>query len=254
MNTISKQIGVVVALPEERVALVKKLQQVKRRVVDGVPLYSGMLGTRAICVVEGGMGTAAASRATKILLVEMKPNLVVSAGFCGALRPEVKVADLVVSRQMCAVDEQGMRQIPIVGGELSAARLSAELQSRGLRTWQGTFITTSRIVTKADMAAELPEDLPVPVLEMESAAVAQAAAAAGVPFLGLRSVSDAADEELGFSLDELTDKQFQISIPRVLLACLKKPRIIPQLARLAANSGRAGKSLGTALQQIAPIL
>lgn len=254
MNTISKQIGVVVALPEERVALVKKLQQVKRRVVNGVPLYNGTLGTRTICVVEGGMGTAAASRATKILLAEMKPNLIVSAGFCGALRPEVKVADLVVSRQMCAVDGQGMRQIPIVGGELSAARLSAELQSRGLRTWQGTFITTSRIVTKADMAAELPEDLPVPVLEMESAAVAQAAAAAGVPFLGLRSVSDAADEELGFSLDELTDKQFQISIPRVLLACLKKPRIIPQLARLAANSGRAGKSLGTALQQIAPIL
>ena len=75
-----------------------------------------------------------------------------------------------------------------------------------------------------------------------------------MPFLGLRTISDDAGEELGFSLDEMTDSQLRISIPRVLFTCLKKPRIIPQLARLAGNSGRAGKSLGTALQQIIHLL
>ncbi len=254
MNNSAKIIGIVVALPEERVALVKVLHKPKRRLVEGIPFYGGTLQGRPVCVVEGGMGTAAASRATRALITETAPSLVISAGFCGALRPEQKVADLVVSRQLCAADEQGLHQIPLAGGELSAARLSAELQSKGLRTWQGTFVTTSRIVTKAAMAAELPEQLPVPVLEMESAAVAQVTAAAGVPFLGLRSISDTADEELDFTLDELTDKQFQISIPRVLLTCLKKPRIIPQLARLAANSGKAGKALGAALQQLLPLL
>jgi len=85
---------------------------------------------------------------------------------------------------------------------------------------------------------------------MESVAVARTAATAGVPFLGLRTISDDAGEELGFSLDELTDSQLRISILRVLFTCLKKPRIIPQLARLAGNSGKAGKTLGATLNLI----
>ena len=254
MHEISKLIGIVVALPEERVALVKRLKQVKRRVVDGIPLYGGTLEGRQICVAEGGMGTAAAIRVTRLLLAEIRPCLVLSAGFCGAIRPGPRVADLVLCKRLFAIDDQGLHEITQPGGELTAARLSAELQHRGVRTWQGSFITASGIITKAVVAESLPADLPTPVLEMESAAVARAAMAAGVPFLGLRAISDDAAEELDFSLDELTDDQLKISIPRVLFTCLKKPRIIPQLARLAANSGKAGKNLGVALQQILPML
>ena len=254
MYESSKLIGIVVALAEERVALVKRLKQVKRRVVDGIPLYGGILEDRQVCVVEGGMGTAAAIRATRLLLAETRPCLVLSAGFCGAIRPGPQVADLVISKRLLVLDEQGQHEISQPGAELTAARLSAELQHRGIRTWQGSFITASGIITKATVAETLPADLPTPVLEMESAAVARAAMAAGVPFLGLRAISDDAAEELDFSLDELTDNQLRISILRVLLTCLKKPRIIPQLARLAAISGKAGKNLGSALQQILPML
>jgi len=253
MNT-TKHIGIIVALPEERVALVKKLQKVQRRSVEGVPFYTGTLGGRLISVVEGGMGTAAASRAARLLFAENKPNLLLSAGFCGAIRPGVRVADLVICKRLFQDDGSGLQEVRLPGSDLIAGRLSAELQSKGLRTWQGSFITTGQIVTKATLAATLPEDMPVPVLEMESAAIAQAATAAGIAFLGLRAISDDAAEELDFTLDELTDKQLRISIPRVLLACLKKPRIIPQLARLAGNSGKAGKNLGTALQQIIQLL
>ncbi len=254
MHDTNKLTGIVVALPEERVALVKRLKQVKQRLVDGIPLYDGVLEGRQVCVVEGGMGTAAAIRATRLLLAETRPSLVLSAGFCGALRPGPQVADLVLCKKLFTDNENGLHEVTLPGSELTTARLSAELQHRGLRTWQGSFITTSRIVTKSACAETLSDNLPTPVLEMESAAVAQVATAAGIPFLGLRAISDDAAEELGFSLDELTDDQLRISIPRVLFTCLKKPRIIPQLARLAANSGKAGKNLGNALQQILPML
>jgi len=253
MNT-TKHIGIVVALPEERVALVKKLQKVKRRLVDGIPFYTGTLEGRLVSVVEGGMGTTAASHAARLLIAADRPNLLLSAGFCGAIRPGVRVADLVICKRIFQADDSGLHEVRLPGSDLIAGRLSAELQSKGLRTWQGSFITTSQIVTKAALAETLPEDLATPVLEMESSAIAQTATAAGIAFLGLRAVSDDAAEELDFTLDELTDKQLRISIPRVLLACLKKPRIIPQLARLAGNSGKAGKNLGTALQQIIKLL
>lgn len=250
----NKLIGIIVALPEERIALVKKLQQVKRRLMGEIPVYSGLLEGRSISVIEGGMGTVAAAFAAKGFINELRPNLLISAGFCGAVRQGAKVADLVLCKRLFAFDIGGLHEVRLPGSELITGRLSAELQSKGLRTWQGSFITTTQIVTKIEMAATIPDDLPTPVLEMESAAVAQVATAAGVAFMGLRVISDAAEEELNFTLDELTDPQLRISIPRVLLTCLKKPRIIPQLARLAANSGRAGKNLGLALQQIIRLL
>jgi adenosylhomocysteine nucleosidase len=253
MDTV-KHIAIIVAMPEERVALVKRLQQVKRRLMDGTPFYQGLLEGRKVTVVEGGMGTAAAARAARQLISTDRPSILLSAGFCGAIRPGAQVADLILCKKLFTDNENGLHEVTLPGSELTTARLSAELQHRGLRTWQGSFITTGRIVTKSACAETLPENLPTPVLEMESAAVALAAAAAGIPFLGIRAISDDAAEELGFSLDELTDDQLRISVPRVLFTCLKKPRIIPQLARLAANSGRAGKSLGTALQQILPML
>jgi len=98
MNT-TKHIGIVVALPEERVALVKKLQKVKRRLVDGIPFYTGTLEGRLVSVVEGGMGTTAASHAARLLIAADRPNLLLSAGFCGAIRPGVRVADLVICKR-----------------------------------------------------------------------------------------------------------------------------------------------------------
>lgn len=254
MQQSRSQIGVVVAMPEERAALTRVMKQVSRRRVDGVPFYNGLLQERRLCVAEGGMGSTAASRTARLLLREEQPSLLLSAGFCGAVQGGAQVADLVLCKRLFSLDEQGVHELALPGSDLGCARLSAMLQHHGLRTWQGSFITTQRVESKPAIAALLPLGLPTPVLEMETAAVALVAAAAGRPFVGLRSISDAADEELAFSLDELTGNTSQISIPCVLLACLKKPRIIPQLARLAANSGRAAKTLGNALRQIVGLL
>jgi adenosylhomocysteine nucleosidase len=83
---------------------------------------------------------------------------------------------------------------------------------------------------------------------MESAAIAMIAAENGIPFVGIRSVSDPADEELGFALDEFCDGQMRIRIHRVLYTVMKKPRIIPQLFRLARNSRIAGTELSKAVK------
>jgi adenosylhomocysteine nucleosidase len=100
---------------------------------------------------------------------------------------------------------------------------------------------------KSRLAARLPSAAPYPVVEMESAAIAIIAVENGIPFCGIRAVSDPFDEELGFSLDEFCDKKMRIRIPKVLLAIARKPRIIPQLFRLSRNSRVAAESLSQAV-------
>ncbi len=243
----NRRICIIVALPEERIALVKKLKHVKRVAKEGIPFYYGELNASTVCVVEGGMGMASALKATLLLLSELKPGLIISAGFCGAVRAGGLVADLVICKRLFNIEDNNIQEVLLPGAGHSAGRLSAELQLRGLRTWQGSFITSQKIIKKAELSASLPSDLATPVLEMESTAVARIAIEAKIPFLGLRSISDDADEELGFSLDELSDSNLKISIPRVIMTCIKKPRIIPQLARMAVNSAQAGRNLGSGL-------
>ncbi len=245
MEAAQKIVGIVTALPKERRAVLASARQVRKQMIDGNPLYDALLADRQVCVIEGGMGSAAASRATRLLLGARQPGLLLSAGFCGAVRTGAGVGDAVICQRLLTLDAYGLSEITPAGNERVALQLSDALQNCGITVWQGSFITTGQIISKTELARTLPPNLPTPVLEMESAAVAREAAAAGIPFAAVRTVSDDAAEVLLFSLDELTGANQQISIPKVLTTCLKKPRIIPQLARLAANSAKAAKNLKT---------
>ncbi len=246
--------GIVVAMPEERKALLEKAETNARRTLEGVPLYEGSISGKMFCLLESGMGEVNAARAANLLLNTLNPSILISAGFCGAVRKEAKVADLVICSNVSLFDRDGLHEVVVTGGRQVAARLAAALTGLGVSAWPGSFITTATIAGKREISAMLPDEMRTPVLEMESAAVASAAYSAGIPFIGIRSVSDPWDEELDFTIDELTDEKMRISIAKVMGACIRKPRIIPQLARLASNSGRAGKTLGRGVSLIMPML
>lgn len=198
------------------------------------------------------MGTDAATRAATLLIKTRHPRLLLSAGFCGAVRTGSGVGDTIVCDRLLTLDAEGLAATSPPGNILPAAHVIDTLHTHGLTAVAGSFITTGQIVSKPELARRLSPDLPTPVLEMESAAVALAAAAADLPFLGIRTISDDAAEELLFSLADVTTHN-RISIPKVLLACLQHPRIIPQLARLAKNSAVAGKNLGLACRLTLPL-
>jgi len=134
--------------------------------------------------------------------------------------------------------------------EKLAAMLEKGRNGSDSRIHRGTFISAGEIVAKHRLAALLPDGTTNPVLEMETAAVARIAARAKVPLVAVRAISDGADEELGFSIGELTDREMNISAWKVLRTLAGKPRIIPQLFRLARNSKIAGEHLAVAVMAL----
>jgi len=135
-----------------------------------------------------------------------------------------------------------LKKVPVSLSPLSSEFLSRQSGEQS-RVFAGLFASTTAIMPKHRLAALLPVDAPYPVVEMESAAIALLAGEHNIPFVGLRTVSDPFDEELGFALDEFCDGQMRIRISRVLMTVVRKPRIIPQLIRLAGNSRVAAASL-----------
>ncbi len=92
------------------------------------------------------------------------------------------------------------------------------------------------------------------LVDLESAAVAEACAANGKPFAVLRAVADPADRAIpGFAMAGLDDQGNTRLLP-ILVGLLRQPQALPALLRLAGDSRRALDALGAAARLLGPTL
>ena len=233
------KIGITTAMPEEARAILKNAEEPQRSQHGGRSVFRCRIAGHDVTLVEAGMGMVNAGWAATALAIQT-PDLMISAGFGGAVLPGLKVGDLVMAEQLLHWTGDGFEQVE--AGMYASEKISLLVR--------GCFITSDGILNKHDLQGLLPSDAHHPVLEMESAAVARVAAEHGIPFLGLRAISDPWDEELGFAINEFCDDELRIRPLKVLATILRRPTIIPQLIRLARNSRVAAKSLCAATEQL----
>jgi adenosylhomocysteine nucleosidase len=177
----------------------------------------------AIGLERAALGPRAAAAAAERIL-RRRPALLVSTGFCGALASNLRPGDLVVATDV--LDTASGDRLPV------AATAVAGVPGR-----RGTIATTPHPLT--DAASRL--GVAGVAVDMESAALARAAAAEGVPFAAVRAVSDAVGDEVPPALAALGD-----SSP-VRAAALLRPRDLPALLGLAGGALRAARALRRAL-------
>lgn len=247
------KISIITAMPEETGALLKRFEATKKDTCGSRPFYHFKQNIHEIVLCEAGMGFDNAARAAEAVIREFRPDLMVSCGFCGGIAPGLKVGDVVVARDIMIASGATAEQVPVKIPAVCASFVEQQGHAKA-RVFNSLFVSTQTIMPKMRLAALLPPEAYYPVVEMESAAIAIIAVENGVRFAGIRSVSDPFDEELGFSLNEFCDNQMRIRIPRVLFTILQKPRIIPQLIRLARNSRIAGNSLAGAMEQFLAVV
>ncbi len=244
------KIAVITAMPEEYRAVIACFGTVLAS-RTGYFVFAG----HEFVLVESGMGPDNAAKATEALLLDaVPPDLIVSAGFCGGIAPELQVGDVVVASKIIVADINGFEEIffPLsVSGRTFVVR-QADI---GKRTYGGTFVSTAVLMSKRELAGVLPNRYHFPVVEMESGSIGKVAAEHNIPLLAIRTVSDSSLEELSFSLDELCDRDMRrIRLHKVLLTVLRKPYIIPQLMRLSRSSRIAAENLTNALTSLFPTL
>lgn len=118
-----------------------------------------------IIIARSGMGAGKSERMAARIIEEYRPDLIISAGFCGALVDELKIGDVIVS----------------------------DLKDRKL------FCSPKPLFTCEEKTAVFHKEGSI-VVDMESSGVAEAAVKAGVSYLAVKAVSDTLLEELPRSL------------------------------------------------------
>jgi adenosylhomocysteine nucleosidase len=198
-------------------------------------------------VVETGIGRESTEKALSWLLsrpvlenVPYHPRVVLSAGFAGALAPHLAIGDIVLATGIVDSEET-----------CTSATWPATLPKGD---WQpplhrGLVLTVPEMACTPARKSELAQKHQAIVVDMESAIVARACARNEIPFGCVRAVSDCANTLLSPRLAGLLQGG-RVSVPRVLLECVRSPRVIGEMWRLAGESRRASQQLGKALGEL----
>ncbi|MBB4265118.1 hypothetical protein [Roseospira visakhapatnamensis] len=199
---------------------------------------AGVAGLRTRCL---GPGPDTAEAAARALLAEGAGALV-SAGICGALDPALRPGDVILPVRV-ADRHQEARAWPVDAPWHGAAmaRLAADV-----RPSTGVLLGSDRAVASVEGKRHLAARTGAVAVDMESHAVARVAAAAGVPFLVLRTVADTAGDALPPWLAGMLNRDGTPNAGVALRRLLAGPWRLAGLLRLAARSRAAERALTAA--------
>jgi adenosylhomocysteine nucleosidase len=175
------------------------------------------------------MGAAAASR-VGASIANAHPRAILAVGFCGALDPTLRVGDLVAAEEV--VDEGS--------GERFAADPALLAAAPGR---VGVLVSARRIARTPEERARLEGT----AVDLESAALARSAGAAGVPFLALRAVTDTTRHRLP-DFERMAAGADTLRPWRGVTYFLTRPQELPRLIRVGAGARRAGAALVDGLE------
>lgn len=214
---MDRPIGLIAALPQESAPL-------RRAGRDG------FMAGRRIELVTAGMGAARAAAAASELLAAHRCWMLISFGFAAGLRSGIGPAETVA----------------LTGVVGSDSRLAAGLVMPEATDHAGLCLDLTTPLTTAAAKQAAGERSGALVADLETAAVAAAAVAAGVPWAGLRAVTDPVDLDLPAPvLAGLGEGEFHL--PAFAVAAAVRPWSWPAIARLARYSRAAAAKLADAL-------
>jgi len=211
-----------------------------------------------VIAVQTGIGAANAESAFQRVLQERRPDIVLSAGFGGALYEDAGIGDIVWSSRSFLIRGDRTREhehiledaIP----DSALGRRLKEVLCKRTAAREGSIITLSEMMKKSKIKEMIPGDLPFPVCDMETFYIAKLSHQNGVPFLAVRTITDRLDEDVPPALLAVTDETGHYRFSWALGLLLTKPRLIPASVRLGINAARASKNLGKAVDSLVEIL
>lgn len=190
------------------------------------------IGSAEVRVALTGMRCARWSRQARQHTFEGAPDLCISAGLAGGLRPDLRSGDVVVAGAVTARPERRllMPQPALVEAAVKSGAQMVE-----------TLVTSNRIAATAAEKAQL--SLHGDAVEMESYDVLVAAGGRGVPAVAIRAISDTADQDLPYDFNRFLDAAGNVSPVLAIRQLVLRPHRIPALLRLRQQNHRAAEAL-----------
>lgn len=223
-------LGILGAMDIEVSAIRSSLDDPATTTVLGSTVVSGALDGSELLLVQCGIGKVNAALATAAL-VQAGADTIVFTGVGGGLGPDVRIGDVVVATDLVQHDID-LRPFGRPLGQLPDSPLGwpadPELVDRIAQAALGLDVTVHRgriasgdqFIDSPQRSAQIRDEFGAVAVEMEGAAVAQAATQLDVKFAVLRWISDTADHQATADFDKFSElvAELDLAIVRALVA------------------------------------
>jgi adenosylhomocysteine nucleosidase len=239
------------AFSREVAALKRRLKERTQLKSGGLDGFRTIVGGRDIAFVATGIGLRRAREAARRALSAFpEASLVIGTGVAGALSRGLKAGDIVIAdRVIRARSDSAHPEHIFPVAEREVEHCEHALASAGLACSTGAILTSGRVLADGPAKRLAKEQSGAIAVDMESAAIVFEATSRGVPFAVVRTIMDAADEEvLG---PEIADQKGRIRPLTVAAYLASNPRAIAKIPALVRNLARATKSLASAMEALA---
>ncbi len=220
--------GILGALDRE-VALLREQMEITQTVTTlGTEFVFGRLHGQSVVVACCGVGKVNAAICATWMLLVAGCGCIINVGIAGAVGRGLRTLDVVASRELCFHDQDPVmlkyfpkrRFFEADAGLLERFRKAcAEPGVVHGSVRVGRIATGDRFVADRATRDRIVADCAPDCVEMEGAAIAHAAFAAGKPFLVIRTMSDCADDDTESVYDDFLERAADQSA-RIVLAML----------------------------------
>lgn len=226
------KIGIIAAMEEELKLLVENLEDKSQETVLSNVYYSGRYGEHELVLVQSGVGKVMSAMSVAILVESFKVDAIINTGSAGAVATGLNVGDVVVADTLVYHDvdltafgydygQMSMQPLYFHSDKTFVSTFEAVLSKEEMTSKVGLIATGDSFIAGQEKIDVIKGHFPqVLAVEMEGAAIAQAAQDTGKPFVVVRAMSDTAAHDANITFDEFIIEAGKRSA-QVLMAFLK---------------------------------
>ena len=208
------KIGIIAAMPEESKLLVEHLEMAEKHQRLGHVYHTGRIGHHEVVLVESGIGKVMSAMSVAVLANDFEVTAVINTGSAGAVAPGLEIGDVVVADRLVyhdvdvtafGYDYGQMARQPLYyeASRYLVEEMKAVLEKNQQVSQVGLIATGDSFIAGQDKIDQIKQHFPdVLAVEMEGAAIAQAAHSLGLPFMVIRAMSDTASHDANITFDE----------------------------------------------------
>ncbi len=198
------------------------------------PVYELRRRESRLRLAAVGLRAALLPERGSVLAADLASPLVISAGTCGALAPELGAGDLILPESVIGLGGERLNVTP--GAHALAVGLVPDAR-------RGLLLTSAGVLATPEAKADSFRATGAAAVDLESALILAWASRQGRPSLVVRAVADTAHQRLPAELADLVTPEGKLRTGRAVALALTNPRTIPHALLLRRGTKRALKSV-----------
>lgn len=211
-----KEIGIIVAMDEEREAILDIMTDIEVEQVYNLRFLKGKIQGKRCILAKSGVGKVNAARTTQIMINKYDLQYVINIGVGGAINPFLNIGDVLIGKNVVQHDfditafGHSKGYITGVGDNIECdlelineiEQIIQTMPEKNYKIKIGIIATGDIFCTEIWMKDKIRAKFNADVVDMECGAIAQVCYLDGIPFVAIRSISDTPNGENTKTFDE----------------------------------------------------